>query len=1793
MIPRFTGYGRRLLAWVKSPVKFPGVLLGCGGILITVGMYGRVTPWLEQTLPVQLEKNLRQTLGQSVQLGPVESLGLTQLKLGESFLPLFDPQSPLKVRSLVIDLKPEQLLHRRTLKAVVTLEGVEGLITIPSKLPTFPSLKLPKLPLPLDLTVKLSQVNIGLKQAKNPQVLNITTNAQIRYQEIAQQRWQYQASIQGQNLDFSVQGESLGKTGQSRLALDLKQFSLKTLNPLFPPQLLRIHQGNLQAHAKASIPPKQGMKNLQGKGLVNLDNLELSLVNLKDPLKFQGKIQLNNQTLQLEKGQLQWGKLTANLQGFYHWQKGFNLTSRVNIPQLAPVVQAFSAYYPALARTSLNQIKGSLQGDFQLTGPWQNPQLIGQIQTPQALSLAGVSLGTFQAQFLTDFDRFTVSQMVFQQDQSHRLIGQGTWQVGLLRQFKQNYRFPDWQKTTVQASLQGSLNPQGYWQKITPQNPTIRWQPLQVRGLLQGPLSQIQAGLSWQSSPTAGVSWQPLRGNALTLVIAGDVSWQAQKFQLRNQVNWGSGGIKINGQGYFKPLSTFTNIQHLIHSFQGLFNIDLSLAKQSGQITGVWQKAQLHLRGNFPGSVPLVTQSLPVKIAVHNTRFQAHYNLAKFFQNPQIAPLTPLQSTLQTQLRLNQSALPVWVTLNQGQWQAQFHSDRLNFAVLPQLPKNSLSAWLKPLKELDPSLTVRQLQGQLTGSLGDLFSQKAIPIQAKNLMITGKNYHISAGGKVQLTSLLSQPDLSVVNLAVKAKTPLIQANFNSLLDELPVQRNLLPENFKIQAQGQFTGNLQAPNLLSKGLQQVNLQGNLQVNQAQWNTLKFAQTLTGKIQIHPQKTIQINLQGQQDRLAATLTPCSTKTCLLPYLPQAFLLQQKTDSTIPLDLAGRTVGKNWQFTLNSLPIQPLQLAWFSKLGLSTYLGGQAQGHFLWEPASKQGHGALQWTPSQSNQLLEYLPIQGLKTDLLYRQNQLLLTGAKLQVNHQNYPLEKSWINFKTGELQAILNIPQGKVQDWLKPLDLTQLLPPNGSSLTAQAPRNSVPATVATQLNELWHIDQLLKQKPQKSEPPALLLDLQGNFTAEVAIQGNLTAPEVDFQLLGKRWIWQTQPTQPLLLSGLGFVLSNSSVLPIEKLQAKGKLVGNRVHLSTEIKTLGGQVSGDLALQHQAKGFSLQPSQLAVTNLPLDLLRYWSLMPLDVSGEVSFNTQVFGELSQPQVTGDFDLKNLALNGQLLQKDIAGQIGYQDRTISLQTDRPQSLDILVRVTLPTTFQGDYPFALSARLNTEALSLIDKLANERFSVTWEAGEGSLDLQAQGQFSLGNPFGFTLDPQSQLRLSLAKVRLKTPLLSRLVDLDGDIIFQNNAFVFESFQSQLGPQRVTSTGKLPLFPPSQGVQDPLTLTFFQNTEEPKGDRLYEGELMGKIQITGSALSPIIGGNLTLKNGVLALPGNRLPLKPNLTNQRLWFTSPDTLNIPLLIRPPQFKDLEITLENFELNQLKQRPFFRFNVGGDLRLQGFLTDLTDLRAQGKIQVNQGVIEFFPSSLFINPQQTNLITFQSERSLLNPSVDLNLQLYLFNLGLITTKDNEIPDDLVQSWRSQSLLLQIAINGDAEQLLPKIGNQTGCPLFPANTPPFSQATVFPSSNLQQFSNCLQRDSLAITALEDLVSSPLVKITSTPPLTRSQYLSLFANQYPDFALQLQGQNSQQLVKAGFAQVGATALPLLQDWIFQANQQTMNWGQVIGLDALQVYPTLSTQHRLDQNAVIRLDYDYTLNQGRIQYLRQF
>ncbi|MGL5032880.1 MAG: hypothetical protein ACRC6M_03660, partial [Microcystaceae cyanobacterium] len=1011
---------------------------------------------------------------------------------------------------------------------------------------------------------------------------------------------------------------------------------------------------------------------------------------------------------------------------------------------------------------------------------------------------------------------------------------------------------------------------------------------------------------------------------------------------------------------------------------------------------------------------------------------------------------------------------------------------------------------------------------------------------------------------------------------------------------LPVERSLLPQNLQAQSQINFQGNFQGRNLLTEPWKKNNLQliGRLNLNQLKVNRYAFEPELTGPLNFALGNLLNLDLRGKQDRLATAWRPDRQNLGLFGYTPQSLQIQQQNRQNIPLMIRGKAEGDRFVTKIESFPLDLLELAWLSNFDIPNYLEAKVTGNFVWNWQVKEARGDLKLTP---NDYFLWDKKPTITTDFTYKNSLIQLSKSSLNLD-QSYGITNASLNLRSGDLTGQISIADGQIQNITKMLP--SLSPSSNKTITLEnIPQiNEDSTAISAKLNQLWQVDNQLRQafqNAQNSLPKNL--DLTGKFFAQVNLTGNLRSPKLDFQVQGKRWIWQLQPTQTALVSPLGLVLITDQVVPIEFLSVKGDLSPQAFNLQSQLQTTGSEIAGHLALRPRASGVYLEPSALSIKNLSLDTLQSWRKLPWDVSGKVNLDLNVMGALINPKLTGQFELENLAWNGQILRNNITGKLDYQNQLFSFQTINPEAIQLLATVGLPTNNFSTFPFAVEAKLNTEALALIDKLTSDRFNIEWKQGEGSLRLKTKGTVSLGNPLQLTLDPNSELQLSLAKVGLKTPLLSQLLDLNGQITFKNNYFIFENFASQIGSQGVTSKGKLPLFPVTNttgNLSDPLTLTFNQ-TEQ--GDRLFQGELAGQIQITGSALSPQIGGQISLKNGVLAVP-DRLPertIPPAISLQ--WFGERQNVLNTLLLQPPQLQNLQISLENVELNQRQRRPFFAFNVSGNLALDGSLDSLYALKPTGTIFVNRGSVNFAPTSVFINEHQTNQISFSPAQGLLNPTVDLSLQVYLLNLNLITLKNNAIPDDLLQSQRSQSFLLDIGVKGQAGQLLPQFSqfNSDRCLLFTANQTPFPDRLTFPPTALNQYQNCLNSRTLSIETLQDLVTSPLVSIASSPPLTRSQALALFNNQPTQFAEGFPQQNEQPLLQVGFAQVAATAAPGIQDVIFNTNMQFITWGKAIGLDTLQVYPTLSTQYRLDPNAVIKIDYDYGLNQGRIEYQRQF
>ena len=369
---------------------------------------------------------------------------------------------------------------------------------------------------------------------------------------------------------------------------------------------------------------------------------------------------------------------------------------------------------------------------------------------------------------------------------------------------------------------------------------------------------------------------------------------------------------------------------------------------------------------------------------------------------------------------------------------------------------------------------------------------------------------------------------------------------------------------------------------------------------------------------------------------------------------------------------------------------------------------------------------------------------------------------------------------------------------------------------------------------------------------------------------------------------------------------------------------------------------------------------------------------------------------------------------------------------------------------------------------------------------------------------------------------------------------------------------------------------------------------------GNIIITGALISPKIGGNINLTEGTIQVPNLNLKVEETTPLFQKWVGVLATRNS--IIIPPELNNFSINIDNISLQSEKtltlQKTFL--SLSGDLTLNGQIDSLSlaeflRIEPSGKIRINNGQVNFPVTRLFISDQNENTLTFLPKQGLLNPLIDLELKLYIFAVALRSIEDNEITDDIVQSGRAKSSEITLRVAGSASEVLPNVGNifEDVCQLNDGNTPPITTYNKTSPENLNALARCIEINNLGANSIADLLRSPIVSFSSNPPLSNTELLTLFGQQLPDVVEKLQKQNSSQLVETGVVQSAVVILPFLQDWVFNANQETTQFGDSLGLPNFRLFPVLETVYQLENKSTVRFSYDYTLNEATIRYESKF
>jgi len=779
-----------------------------------------------------------------------------------------------------------------------------------------------------------------------------------------------------------------------------------------------------------------------------------------------------------------------------------------------------------------------------------------------------------------------------------------------------------------------------------------------------------------------------------------------------------------------------------------------------------------------------------------------------------------------------------------------------------------------------------------------------------------------ASGTVFARTIGNTPEISSFDLALEVQ------DFN--LNRLPVT---LPPQVRVAGRtdfsGQVTGTPAAPSV--NGLLALN---GLAINQRQ-----FDPRLAGPIRFATGQGVQADLTGRRDRISLDLDG--------DYLPRSFLLVHDGARA-----EGTRRNRTLVATLENLPLDWFALAPAADLGLGPVTGTvSANADVNLDTYATEGSFTVD-RPS-----IGYLVADHFTGRVTYGNNRLELENGllALALPSERPPLEQPYSTVAvTGsttlgddpQFEATLKTDNARIQDVLNTLrwyDFEDVARGFRQPPTAQAADlDTVPVQVGDRpiyqqlqrYSEILALLDIQKQQEEAANPLPRLSELQGNFVATLNLSGSVrSGVSAAFDLNGEDWQWGEFNAQQVIAQG---TLQDGvlEVLPL-------RLGSDDAFLSFNGQFGADEISGQL----QAQAVDITPLQ--------DIMR----LPVSITGRVNGNAFLLGSLGDPEVRGEVSLSDAQIQQQQVQ-DVRALFSYDDARariigqMSLE-DTPEPLRLRADIPYAFEFMDIEPdsdeIAINVNVKNEGLKLLSLFTDQ---VAWAGGEADVNLDITGTLSAPRVTGAAEFDGA----SMTAIALPEPL----TNITGRAQFNTSFVDVEGIRGQFRQGEVVAQGLLPIFDPddfprSEATENqPLTVSFNQVVLNLKG--LYSGGVDGAVQVVGTALAPVISGDIRLTNGRVQLlsgdapPPEDPPIDPN--------------DITL---PPRFDNLRLSLGRGL--RITLDPLLDFLVAGELRVNG---TVRAPRPEGELQVRRGIVNLFTTQFNLVRGYNNIAEFTPQRGL-----------------------------------------------------------------------------------------------------------------------------------------------------------------------------------------------------------------------------
>ncbi|MFH7244206.1 MAG: translocation/assembly module TamB domain-containing protein [Spirulina sp.] len=1309
-------------------------------------------------------------------------------------------------------------------------------------------------------------------------------------------------------------------------------------------------------------------------GTARVEKATLETPGLPKPIQdLQGDVRLQGRAIAFENVTARLEDITASAGGRLDLDQGYDLTGRINPFTIAQVTELWEAELPVAAA-------GTFVADIGLTGPLTQPVFTTELVSQDQVVIDQVALAEVQAKTTFQESNLIIDGFRVVPQAGGSLAGSGLWALG--------------SPGRLALTMTGDRLPADALGRPYGLPETVEIGPVSLVANLAGPLDQLVGQARWQASSG-------------TYPTQGQMTWANQTLtftdtfvQVAEGTVAGEGTVALDSRRWQADLRA-----------TGLSLVALG-AGVAGELNGRGE-----LRGPLGGNllVEMEGQGIAQAVLAAGGVVNGRANLGQGRWRADVVG---------RQVSLAAFSPPLQGT-GDGQFEFSGPTNALTLAAIRGQGQLELSDGLATAAALAPQLaTVREpLRADLTwdGQSVRVNQASTAGLQARGVV----------------TPLLQgpgSPGLDNLDLDLTARGVNLAA--------LPIPGQLVPVRGVGTFDGQLTGR---PGTFR-------LTGDAQLDNFGLGEVAFATPLTGPIFYDQRQGFTVDLREASQREAGDRLLVTNQQD-----PYDLRFTLRSGSTLA---DGHLQGDEVFATVANLSLDDLRLPQGGLEGIGT-VSGTVESAVIsgnWREPNLQayfdivdpGLGYITLGPAQTAANLEDgsdieelgeedFPAElavnygRLRGTLRYANQLVSLVGGELITASKDsrYRLSGTYALDGSQRVNGNLDIENAEIQDLLvtfkifelSDFRLNLLTPPDWFRPTSAADLASLETTQVGDRNASF-LDQLRRfaevrelQDILTAEAEATVLPplegLEGRFSGTVTAQGTLPRQvRVDVDLTGSNWLWR-DPSHP---TGIGYRLDSilaqatyeDDLLRLRPIRLLSTFPSNDPENPTVATA---ELNGDLNLGSDDEVD--RTLRLNITDLPLEAVRRPLRIPDTFDGLINAGAALTGSLADPQVRGRLAVNDATINRQPI--DVASaDFLYQEARLNLRSNiaiqnEVDPLTLLASVPLPLAGTTQVPdrddVTVRLRLKDQGFALVNLFTQ---AVTWEGGQADLALNVDGAWPVDKPFeesltslvvtgaanfdGVTLssrslpEPLTNLRGSVAVVEGQAP--------ENSVYFNGLVLDFQDLLGDFSAGQIAAQGKLKVLPSIHDLFPGVVGTPFATAPEgddPQDDRFrlnltnialdlrnpagtYTGKLDGEVVVGGSLylLEPLISGNLRLSNGIATLPDSQDGTTLVGGGGGSVSNSNPSVYQPL---PPVLEDFSITLgENV---RLAIPGVVDVSAQGDLKLVG---TVPDIKPDGRIMLPSGRINLLTTEFRLTGDE-NYAEFSANDERIDPYLVANL--------------------------------------------------------------------------------------------------------------------------------------------------------------------------------------------------------------------